>query len=350
MHDPHDLPTKLLRKRKGAYRSIVCVPPHLRSYYRRHLPYLTDLCQALEKHYFGDRQVLHGFMPGRSAVTNAQTQADFPFHRYNRAYLSMDLKDFFDHVTRDKLSEFVPADILDEVLIDGIARQGLPTSPVLANIAALPMDVAITSYSYDYLVPAGTYTRYADDMTMSCRLACTTGKEYAHTRQVFEQRIIECAVQHGFSVNHAKTRWQVLSPKNSVHITGVALQFRGTPTIARQADVRTTRHSRRKLRAIEHRHIHKLKRRSKKQRKRWLGMIEWCCLKLPKPVVRLRHLQRYSLVTPSGLVLTPSGLVLTPGGNPQARAPQASQAPSQQTTQTTQQSSQQRRRHLDMPD
>jgi len=75
-------------------------------------------------------RIVHGFVKDRSPVTNAMA------HRGRQFTLCLDLSSFFDSVTRDKIDWVVPPSILDKILYEGAARQGLPTSPAAANIAA----------------------------------------------------------------------------------------------------------------------------------------------------------------------------------------------------------------------
>ena len=81
-----------LPKKSGGYRTIHAPSKKEKAEYRSLIPPLTALCQKLEKDTLGC-EALHGFMPGRSAVTNAmQHVGDWEYT------LNFDLKDFFDSV------------------------------------------------------------------------------------------------------------------------------------------------------------------------------------------------------------------------------------------------------------
>ena len=80
----------------------------------------------------------------------------------------------------------------------GVLPQGAPTSPMLGNLAARQLDIALTEYA----APAGlVYTRYADDLTFSA-------VGYPEARSISQIRSGICRIirQHGFSVNTRKTR------------------------------------------------------------------------------------------------------------------------------------------------
>jgi hypothetical protein len=109
----------------------------------------------------------------------------------------MDLKDFFDTVTREMLVSKVPSSVLDVCIYDGAARQGLPTSPALANIAAADMDEQVNRIAKSQDM---AYTRYADDMVVS-------GND---KQAVWSMRdtVGSLALQYGFVVNERKTSLQ----------------------------------------------------------------------------------------------------------------------------------------------
>ena len=103
---------------------------------------------------------VHGFMRDRSPVTNASAHIG---HQYT---LCFDLQDFFESVTPDKLKGKLSKDEIAVVFVDGSARQGLPTSPAVANLAFSATDHAILKW----LTKANknvVYTRYADDLSFS---------------------------------------------------------------------------------------------------------------------------------------------------------------------------------------
>jgi hypothetical protein len=103
---------------------------------------------------------MHGFVRRRSPVTNAQAHVG---HRYT---LTMDLRDFFATVTQEKLRGRLSQEIIESIVVDGATRQGLPTSPSAANLAAAPMDDAIMKWA-ERASKQFVYTRYADDISIS---------------------------------------------------------------------------------------------------------------------------------------------------------------------------------------
>jgi hypothetical protein len=198
-------------------------------------------------------EVVHGFVRGRSPVTNALAHVGCEYT------VSIDLKDFFDHVTEEKLRGKLGKDLLSRVLVDGAARQGLPTSPLVANIAAVDLDKAILKW----IRKAGkeiVYTRYADDLALSF-----------NDRSLIPEvigKVTEIASRCGFPVNRDKVRVQWAGAGRRV-ITGVAVDRDG---------VHPTRAAKRRLRAA----LHQGNKASAR------GLQEWCALKLPNPS-RAKH-------------------------------------------------------------
>ncbi len=164
---------------------------------------------------------VHGFLFSRSCVTNAKEHINQPYT------LCMDIKDFFDSIGANLLSD-IPTDILQKVLVDGAPRQGLPTSPTVSNLALRTFDLWIEECA-QFL--DCVYTRYADDITISGELTQI---------KILQHIIIDELMARGFQINKKKTRLQ--SDKNRRIITGLSVDH----------DVRATRKSRRKLRAAQH--------------------------------------------------------------------------------------------------
>jgi hypothetical protein len=194
-----------------------------------------------------DTSITHGFVPGRSPVTNAQAHIG---HQYT---LSMDLTDFFDHVTPNKVSQYLSQEELDFCFVDGAARQGLPTSPAIANIAAIKLDKAIVKW-IDKRMKNVVYTRYADDLSFSF----DSRGLISPLKKAIPQIVSKC----GFKINPKKTHLQTASFGRRV-ICGVAVD---------DNNIYPTRKVRRKLRAAKH-------QGNKNQIK---GLYEWCALKEPK--------------------------------------------------------------------
>jgi hypothetical protein len=208
---------KVLRipKGNGKYRTIYNPSCEMRREIRKCWSPILDIMMAR-----CDYRLCHGFMPGRSPATNASYHLDYAYT------LSMDLSDFFDTVTADKLRHAVCDSMLDVCLYEGAARQGLPSSPMLANIAAAPMDEELAALGV-------RYTRYADDLTFS-----GNDKETILTLPAVVGEIVD---RYGFVVNQRKTHLQDSRGGRRI-ITGVAVD----------SAVHVTRKCRRKARAAKH--------------------------------------------------------------------------------------------------
>lgn len=234
--------TVRIPKGGGAYRTVYVPSPAEKAALRRLLPDLE--ARAARACPPG---VCHGFARGRSPVTNAAAHVGRSFT------LSFDLADFFDSVTAETLGGLLPPRLLARVLVDGAARQGLPTSPAVANLAASRLDrlvLALRARGADF-----TYTRYADDLAFSYDDPALT--------DVLLAEVPAAALACGFRVNDRKTRLQAAAAGRRV-VTGVAVGPDG---------LYPTRAARRRLRAALHRGDPRAA----------AGLAEWCRLVPPRP-------------------------------------------------------------------
>ena len=280
-----------IKKRSGGIRTV-CVPSRARKQRCR------DMIPMLQKlvNTHCNMDVCHGFAPLRSPVTNATRHIGFAYT------VSFDLKDFFDTVTPDRgeahrvkpsrIGRRVVWSATNDLWHKGVAKQGLPTSPIVANLAAAGLDKAILALDIDIAVGdvKFVYTRYADDLTFSFNDPALI--------EVLKRRIPQIAGANGFQVNDKKTTVQAAASGRRI-ITGVAVDDTG---------LHPTRAAKRRLRAAQHnaetgqvKHFPKRQwTRHVKIRKhhgspplpqkvwlgRWLqqkvaGLTEWCRLKPP---------------------------------------------------------------------
>ena len=168
-----------------------------------------------------------------------------------------DLRNFFDSCARSQIErEGVSIAALKSALIDGAPRQGLPTSPALANLAAAQLDRDVL----EYLDGMATYTRYADDLTVSC--------DNAELLPELLRDIPRLVERAGFVVHPGKTSVQHSAAGRRV-ICGVAVDADGS--------VHATRTLRRRARAAAHHVAHGDVRCADQAR----GLSEWCAQRLP---------------------------------------------------------------------
>lgn len=163
----------------------------------------------------------HGFMRGRSCRTYVAP------HVGREIVLRMDLRDFFPGIQSSRIHAFFDtlgypeavARTLTALCTNAVpmvvARQGAaswvdakrlgiphlpqgaPTSPALANLCALHLDLRLDALAKSI---DGRYTRYADD------LAFSGGETLRRSVQHFTALVTKIAGEEGFEINHRKTR------------------------------------------------------------------------------------------------------------------------------------------------
>lgn len=232
-------------KSNGKVRVVVCPAPEEKRRLRALVGLLNLAAEQLDVH-----RVAHGFTEGRSPVTNAKVHIGWEFT------VSFDLENCFDTISREMVETVLkPVDIAlfrstlaDGCFVDGVARQGLPTSPALCNIALAPMDKEIWERFCvrrgRFEEPPCVYSRYADDLTFSCRTMATV--------QLLLAQIPEIVHKHGFKINAAKTKTQCARAGRRI-ITGISVG---------ETDITISRELRRRLRAGAHQDKHGLRRRN----------------------------------------------------------------------------------------
>lgn len=182
----------------------------------------------------------HGFVPGRSTVTNAAE------HVGRDVLLNCDLTDFFPTVTFPRVRGifaglgYSPAvatilallctecprrevDYAGKRLHVAMGPRALPqgacTSPALSNLVARRLDARLSGLARRM---GWTYTRYADDLSLSAE-----GEQAARVGYVLA-RVRHIAADEGFAVNETKTR--VLRPHTRQEVTGIVVNERaGVP-------------------------------------------------------------------------------------------------------------------------
>lgn len=235
----------------------------------------------------------HGFVPGRSTVTNAK------LHVGRGQVVNLDLKDFFPTITFKRVRGvftslgYSPAAATVLALIcteapraqvsyDGkpvfvaagprALPQGACTSPALSNLVSRRMDRRL---SKRLLKKGWTYTRYADDLTFSADEATRgdVGMAMAVVRHV--------AKDEGFALNPDKGRVQPRAARQLV--TGIVVNSKpGVP-----------RDQVRRLRAILHQAkktgLEAQNREKRPDFRGWLqGMIAYVAMVDPQKGAKLR--------------------------------------------------------------
>jgi len=149
-------------KKIGGHRTITSPSPQLKRLQRLILDRVLALVPA--------QPSVHGFVPGRSAATNAS------LHEDKRVVTKLDIKSFFPstryglivkalrRATDDKLPKSALHLLADLCAYGGALPVGAPTSPALGNIVLSRFDEVVS----DRATKMGVcYTRYADDLTFS---------------------------------------------------------------------------------------------------------------------------------------------------------------------------------------
>lgn len=139
----------------------------------------------------------------------------------SRWYLQIDLKDFFPSINREYLSKMLkmvfPFKYIEEEIFEDIIKysllndslpQGSVLSPLLTNLIMVPIDHKLTELLQNYNKHHFVYTRYADDITISCKENFNPNKIIKEIKTVF--KLFDCP----FYINDEKTRYGSRAGKN----------------------------------------------------------------------------------------------------------------------------------------
>lgn len=190
---------------------------------------LTNILEKVPTH-----DAAHGFVPGRSTVTNATP------HVGRSVVLNADLRDFFPSITFWRVEGVfkelgyspAAATILALLCTESPRRvveyagkklhvasgprslpQGACTSPALSNLVSRRMDSRLRGIATKL---GWTYTRYADDLTFSSSGDCEAANKLIG---YLLARVRHIASDEGFAVNESKTR--VLRKNSAQTVSGI---------------------------------------------------------------------------------------------------------------------------------
>lgn len=152
-------------------------------------------------------------------------------HAGQYAIAKFDIKDFFGNCTTEALmfalSKIYPFCMMEEEILNTIMKacmieydgayrlpQGAPTSPILSNLAMIPIDLELSNYAY---VKGYKYSRYADDMFFSFSIQAN-----AVTFRNVCSEVLKVLATTSFSINESKTRF-LKTKKGNVWMLGVSV-------------------------------------------------------------------------------------------------------------------------------
>ena len=148
---------KIIKLSKGNGKQRLIYAPQ-KAYKHKLQSFLLELQQ---KCHVADKEgYAHAFLRGRSIVTCAKKHTGYEYT------LSLDIENFFDHIRLEMVESYLTDEQKRLCFIDGIARQGLPTSPLIANLAMVAVDTQIMD-SFSEMGIHLAYSRYGDDMFFS---------------------------------------------------------------------------------------------------------------------------------------------------------------------------------------
>lgn len=242
-HDDGPYTRFTIPKRDGGER-VICAPKGQLRWVQRQI--LDRILAKVSVH-----DAAHGFVPGRSTVTNAAR------HRGAALLLKFDLTDFFPTIhyyrvvglfarlgyvvgdarfqSKDQATQLAPT--LARLCCyttdphkwgNAVLPQGAPTSPAISNLVCRRLDARLHGLAKRN---GGTYTRYADDLTFSFK------KQDINLGR-FRWWVDQVCHQEGFFVNQSKFR--IIRASQRQLVTGVVVNDQ----------LRVPRDARRRFRAI----------------------------------------------------------------------------------------------------
>lgn len=195
----------MVKNRSGDTRKIIFTSD---DQYRIFLRKLAAFIYEWYSHRIPDS--VHGFVKGRSIITNAQQ------HTQKKIVVNVDIKHFFESINLNHIVDIflqigfrkeISLKLANLVSVDGVLATGFATSPTLSNIACLNLDEDFKKLTSKH---GFTYTRYADDITLS------SDKEVPSKEEI---KII--FGKYGFEINESKYR--IYRKGGPQYVTGLSV-------------------------------------------------------------------------------------------------------------------------------
>lgn len=218
-HVQHAYQTALIPKRRGGQRSLMVPDARLKHLQRKLLMLLDPLHRP--------RPAVHGFVSGKSPITNADAHQGRPF------LLNLDIENYFGVISRRRVRGMLRAIGLTSPVADAVCDltvvanqlpQGAPTSPLLANLVTYRLDKDLTAFAKGHRI---RYTRYADDVTFSSwarpDFLFVGGEPDPGTLPVdrLDPTLLAIFASNGFALNADKVRWA--GSKTRKEVTGLVV-------------------------------------------------------------------------------------------------------------------------------
>ena len=229
----------LIPKKNGKPRRISAPSKELLKYQHDLMPRLYAYHIKQERE-FNCENIQHGFIPNRNCVTAATQHIGYKYT------IIMDLENFFDSCNTNHFHKGITR-FTHLFHAEGHCAQGFATSPILANIASLPMVKQIKDsliYIHQALINSlersepwmldYAFTIYADDIQISVN--------HGKVIQPIIDMITNTAEKYNFKINRNKTRIR----------TAISGYRRILGINVGDDHIRATRKIMRKIRAADH--------------------------------------------------------------------------------------------------
>lgn len=216
-------------KRAGGARKISAPNERLKDLQEKLADLLVECRREIEAAEPKRKIVSHGFRKECSIITNARQ------HRCRRYVLNLDIEGFFPAFNFGRvrgffiknqnfaLHEKVATVIAQIACYENALPQGSPCSPIISDLITLVLDMRMIGLMKKHKC---TYSRYADDLTISTNLKEFPTKlaypfEQGSSLWVLGDDLLEALHRAWFSVNHKKTRMQYRDSRQLV--TGLSV-------------------------------------------------------------------------------------------------------------------------------
>ena len=216
-----------IKKKNGSDRIISAPASELKEIQSKLSDLLQDCLNNLRENLEEDNHFSHGFERNRNIITNAEK------HKSKKWVLNIDLCNFFDEFNFGRVRGYFLKNnnfSLNTELSTLIAKiachqdklpQGSPCSPVITNLILVSLDRRLSNLCNSV---GCTYTRYADDITISTNKK-EFPKEIIREQEdkfiTLNKKFLKEITSSGFKINHKKLR--LLDKKNRQEVTGLTV-------------------------------------------------------------------------------------------------------------------------------